>query len=848
MNVLRKLSRKNLFLNRKRTISTMVGIILSSALICATCTLGTSFRASLVENAINETGYYHIKLEHLSEKDIAELENNRDFSKIMTISKSGTAVLEGCQNESKPYTSLYTMDSDTFEALNFNLTEGRFPENENEIIISRHMLTNGQLSYKIGDRLTLDIGKRQTLDGYALDSSNGYQGGEEEIADAVSHTYSIVGIIERPSSSFEAYYNPCYTTITVSAGESVQNDITAFLVLKNPLDYKKSFCELLGVNSYTEIKHYSFEELPRYQEFNINNELLRWEVFAFSDSTVMMIVSILGIVIFIIMFSSVFCIRNSFAIATMEKIRMYGMLASVGATKRQIRRNVIYEGFLLGIAAIPIGIISGVFTDFILIKIVNALLQDALLPSSDLILSVNWLVLLLAVVLCFFTIYCSAISSAKRASKVSPIAQLRNAQEIRLNERKLHIPKWVHRFFKTGGVLAYKNLKRSKKKYRTTVVSLAISIFTFITMNVFIENAFHSSELYFEDYDYNLTVHVDREAGITENDVTEIRNLEHSEEVHVLYDTSSHIQITDSSKFDYNPDKETERGLAVLALDDASFRLYAEKIGGDYEKLKNTGILCNDYFTYDSQKEQYKSYRIYNYERGETITGSAYDKDENLVPCSVEIGFVTDIRPFGNENHYSMGGFFVINKEYPPLDFDFYINIITIQSDDADTLETQIKKLNSAFRVTNYDRQTRQEHALLLVISIFLYGFITVITLIGVTNIFNTITSNMELRQKEFAMLKSIGMTRNEFNRMIRLETLFYSAKALLYGILMSIFGMAAIYQAFSIKIDNGIYIPVVPIIISGIFVFVFVFAIMKYSMHKIGRQNIIETIRNENI
>ena len=135
-----------------------------------------------------------------------------------------------------------------------------------------------------------------------------------------------------------------------------------------------------------------------------------------------------------------------------------------------------------------------------------------------------------------------------------------------------------------------------------------------------------------------------------------------------------------------------------------------------------------------------------------------------------------------------------------------------------------------------------------MIIKIFLYGFITVITLIGVTNIFNTITSNMELRQKEFAMLKSIGMTKKEFDRMINLETIFYSTKSLIYGIALGLIGTFVLYKAFSIKIEKGIYIPINPIIISIIAVFILVFAIMRYSMSKINKQNIIETIRNENI
>ena len=137
---------------------------------------------------------------------------------------------------------------------------------------------------------------------------------------------------------------------------------------------------------------------------------------------------------------------------------------------------------------------------------------------------------------------------------------------------------------------------------------------------------------------------------------------------------------------------------------------------------------------------------------------------------------------------------------------------------------------------------------MILVINIYLYGFITVITLIGVTNIFNTITSNMELRQKEFAMLKSIGMTRREFNNMINLETIFYSTKALIYGIIFGLIGTFAMYKAVAMKLDSGVYIPVIPIIISIIFVFILVFIIMRYSISKINKQNIIETIRKENI
>ena len=179
---------------------------------------------------------------------------------------------------------------------------------------------------------------------------------------------------------------------------------------------------------------------------------------------------------------------------------------------------------------------------------------------------------------------------------------------------------------------------------------------------------------------------------------------------------------------------------------------------------------------------------------------------------------------------------------------NFKLRYISIQSSNPDGFVDELKSINITSGYFNISEQAKEEKSMVLIIKIFLYGFITVITLIGVTNIFNTITSNMELRQKEFAMLKSVGMTKREFNRMINLETIFYSTKALIYGIALGMIGTFALYKAFSVKFESGMYIPVKPILISAIAVFILVFIIMRYSISKINKQNTIETIRNENI
>ena len=136
-----------------------------------------------------------------------------------------------------------------------------------------------------------------------------------------------------------------------------------------------------------------------------------------------------------------------------------------------------------------------------------------------------------------------------------------------------------------------------------------------------------------------------------------------------------------------------------------------------------------------------------------------------------------------------------------------------------------------------------------LLIAIFLYGFVAVIALIGITSIFNTITTNMELRKREFATLKSVGMTTKEFNRMISLESFFYGTKSLLIGIPIGIFLSYWLSRLLNEGEDIVKYqIPFTSIFVSIIIVFLLITIIMKYSIIKINKQNTIETIRNENI
>lgn len=363
-------------------------------------------------------------------------------------------------------------------------------------------------------------------------------------------------------------------------------------------------------------------------------------------------------------------------------------------------------------------------------------------------------------------------------------------------------------------------------------------------------------------FGYNLRTYIGEEY-LNDDILKQIRDLEEVKSVAVLYENNDdYLQIEDSSKIiqiegvDYV--KQEDGGIEIIniggenpiarmnfkALDDKEFKEYVKKLELNYNQVKKSGILLDSSYNYDENGNLVES-RRYTYNENDDIIGKIKGEEFNIKIA--KIVQKNEDKPKGLENSYYTDGYLIVNKdEYKNIDFK--MGSVCIDSIDPDKTEDDIQKICSDIRISNLDAQVREERSMALVVKIFLYGFITVITLIGVTNIFNSITSNMELRQKEFAMLKSIGMTKKEFSKMIHLETLFYSVKALLYGVVLGLIGTFALYKSFAVKMNKSIYIPIVPIIISAIGVFVLVYVIMKYSLGKINKQNTIDTIRNENI
>lgn len=938
MNLMKKLTLKNLKLNRKRTIVTIVGIILATALLSALVTLVSSFQYSMIEYQKQKGGDFHVKFSGVKMSELSEFKNNRNIESTFETMGMGFAKLNGCKNEDKPYAYVMATDEAGFERGCFKLIEGRMAKNEDEIVIPRHLKTNGRIDIKVGDEITLDVGKRYDSNTEGVISENiAYENEAETLTDTVTKHYKVVGIMERPGYGMEDYSAAGYTFVTYSdelaaidngtKSEASEADTTLTVYSRytqKALRNKDAVtADIIGVdeklfakanNSSVEM---SAEESDRFlkemenakYDIYINGFLISYECVFPIDGTFKALFTVAAVVALIIILTSVYCIKNSFNISITEKIRQYGMLASVGATRRQIKSSVKTEAAMLGVVGIPVGTMSGILASLILVKVVNALSAGWL--NFALSFHTSLPALILAVILSIATIYFSATGSARRAAKVTPLEAIRNTKEIKIKSSKIKTPAIIGRIWGIGGVISYKNIKRNNKKYRTTVTSIVICSVTFIVISYFMSMAFSRVGMSYASADYNIGINMSCKKDLDIEKLSELLSgIEGAEDYLVGagydFDVDKPEYTKEYGEYCgqlYDDSEDVSQEFLITVLDDKSYDKYASDAG---IKNADTGaILVNkgtfDVYNENSSKYVKKEMELYKYKAGDTIEcgynvyddassddnaaegdtessteintedNSGYVDEETInngvrKTVDVTIAGVTDKVPIGYKGYGNTTLLFMNQKGFESLWADGKSNELKpghasysayVVAENADEYQDTFEKETEenpeysqiSFYVSNMDKQMRDEKSLFTLLGVFAYGLIVVIALIGITNIINTLSTGMELRSREFATLRSIGMTDKQFAGMVRLESVFISVKALAIGVPLGILISYLLCVMMNRMDDAIIYeLPYKAIILCIVVVIMLIYAIMKLSMTKLRHNNIIETIKNENL
>lgn len=691
------------------------------------------------------------------------------------------------------------------------------------------------------------------------------------IIDTVKRTYTVTGIIERPKTS-ELYDPSNFSMIYTVSDEKApveaiktkhMNKLYIAYTPQSESNYLQNTADILGFKADDMSNVISDEISPEDQQtsginaYEFNSILLSMKGYGSNEATNTVIFSLAVIIIIIVMLASVFVIRNSFAISITEKTSMYGMLASVGATKRQIRRNVLFEGFILGLIGIPLGILLGLGVNAILITILNSVLGD-MLSGAKFVFVTPTIPIICAIVLSAVTIFCSSFFIALRASRIPPLVAIRGNKDIKVkNNKPYRTSKLTKKLFGVGGEIASKSLKRSRKKYRTTVISIVVSVAMFIAVSAFMDYGMTYTEHYYGKTDYSYMVSgIDTKQAQTIEKMPEIENyltvgLQYG---HVSADVPVN-ECGENFLYD-NADGTKSFSVEFLEFEHDTFVQICRELKLDYNKVKG-GVLVYSQVTPDNSESGNSSKPMKLF--GKTAPTKFIVYGNELIAGKLKVSSVFDEIPKSADSVIGegtiLGQGLIIGEQgviSPQLgEHECYITLYANTSDHA-SLTNRIESMEGAddsIYIYDYEETVRQFNAVMLIVGIFVYGFIGVISLIGLTNIFNTISTNMQLRSKEFASLKSIGMTKKEFNRMIRLESLMYGIKSLLIGIPLGVLGVFAIFSAFSNgNVPMSFVFPWKAILISIAAVFIVVWLIMKYSISKVNKQNIIETIRNDNI
>lgn len=892
MNVFHKVTRESLRKNRLRTIVTIVGVLLSAAMVCAVTTIVVSFQGFYRDSEVYETGDWYGRVERADQEVRQALEADSRVAHVASAEILGYAASES-QNEDKPYIYLLGADATFFDVMPVRAV-GRLPEQEGEILVPVHYLSvgNGGASLQIGDTVELALGERM-VDGYPLNQSNPLCD-DEALQVRETRTYRVVGFYERPD--FEDYSAPGYTFLTVPESGGPQNYM---------LYYKTA--DAGDMNAVI-----AAHDLPEDQNWSL---LAAEGVFRY-DNFGRVFFGLATILIFLIVLGSVSLIYSAFSISVSERTRQFGLLRSVGATRSQLRRSVLYEAAVISVIGIPLGILCGLGGMAVTLHFIGGLFQGVLAAEVPMRFRVSWASVGGSAIIALVTVLISVWIPASRATRVTALEAIRQNQDIRIRGKDVRVSRLTGRLFGLEGILAKKYFRRNRRRYRATIVSLVLSLVLFISASSFCMYLTGTVDETLSVSNYDVLCFLDGEADpqavfsalseakgvqqgaywkedrgylLLEQDQLNETYLRYGEVAAKTFwqayadpaytgavaipveryyvDETSYRQFLTAQGLDAGQYLDASHPLP-LVYNEGNDVLYLQGAEGHYERQVYTyQILKRGTRTAALRQPQ----AVEGYDYG--YTGNVSDSQPDAAPTpaqdfffneegeeisrptqtvAIELGAMVQELPLGVSTREG-GGCILIYPYACAPDDDREISVCFTSSSHAETAESLKEILlergsyTGSGQVYDVREQESSSRNMVTIVNVFSYGFIVLISLIAVANVFNTISTNVALRRREFAMLRSVGMTRGGMNRMMNYECLLYGFRALAFGLPLSALMTLFIYDTVGSSVSSTFQIPWSAVAVAVCSIFVVVFATMLYAMGRIKRENPIDALKNEN-
>ncbi|SDP12764.1 putative ABC transport system permease protein [Eubacterium maltosivorans] len=854
MNIFNKVTLQSLKKSRTRTIVTIIGVVLSAAMITAVATFAISLQNYLINSSAVKYGSWHVAFLDVDSAFLQERSHDKGVRDTATIENIGYAALNDGKNPDKPYLFVTGFNEKAFKDLPIKMISGRLPQNSGEVLIPVHLSANGGVNYAVGDTLSLAVGDRMNGSG-RLTQHTPYnpEDGSEAVVPKAEKTYTVVGICERPS--FEEAAAPGYTLITASDPADQADSFNVFVTLDNP----------------REIQSYAKDKAGGYNTI-LNDYVLRF--MGLSDDTLFntLLYSVGSILVLLIMLGSVFLIYNAFNISLNERTRQFGILASVGATSKQLRNSVLFEGLCIGVVGIPIGLAVGIGSITLVISVIAGNFRNILLTDVPLTLTISVPALIASAVISMITILISAYIPARKAAKRPVLESIRQTNEVKIDSKAVKTSDFAQRVYGLEGMLALKNFKRNKKRYRSIVLSLTLSVVLFVSANAFGESLKQAAKQSVVDSDYDICF-------TTQNmDESQLFRLyDKLKAVEGVYESSYQAVSTYSctaraSDFSEryrealglaSPDETVSLPMDIQFVEDSVYLDFIKDLGLPAEEYTGQNAKMTAVAKAKGDSEQSGKRSLYNMfdntSMDFTVVPGADDGTAQDQGKTVSLTFVDTIPVDGipRQSAQVKSATFMIVAPYQ-LKSNFEpgsdaVTGLTFRSDNAAQSVAEMKTVIQSEGITanyslyNANEIFEQNRNIVFVVDVFTYVFVFMISLIATANVFNTISTNIKLRRREFAMLRSVGMSDRDFSKMMNFECAFFGMKTLLFGVPIAVLLSWLIYRgmdAGGAKI--GFIFPWASLIISVIGVFFLVFITMLYATRSIKKENIIDALRDD--
>lgn len=869
MNLYTSLTLRYLKENKKRTIVTIIGIILSTSLICGIGNIFESFMDYQIRETINRKGAFHATFHDIKKEDVDKITKSSGISKSSISDNLGYSKLS---NEKKNLVQVKAFDKEGFEGYQIKLKEGRFPTNSNEIVLSERAMP--LIDKKVGDSINLNIGKRVDKNQKEIEIPIVHD--NETIVDGKSKNFKIVGVMNKLEYDID---NDVVSGITyLDIKEKTKGDKVNVAICANEpseiYEIAPAISKNLGLkvasNDDSDNMIYNNDNGVAYENLSFNEHLLRLKGASAYANINRSINAAMFVVTTLVVICTVATIYNAFSISINDRKKQFGILNSIGATKSQIMKIVFIEAIVVSVIGIPLGLITGTFAIDLIFKLIKYMFSSSVIAHLNLRVVYNPYVIILSALIVLLTILVSAILPALNAAKTPPLEAIKNSSSLKLG--KVKDSKLVRLLFKTEGVLAYKNLRRNKKKFRITLFSLIISVVIFISFSGFVELFIKANEASVGQVNYDVRLW---KGGILEGDkiiddlnkVNGIKKISVSNIYGVAFDVKeSNINKDYKDLIDKTFSKKNKDGETVYDFnyEQNTFQFTDDKdidnlklINGSFDKetaIKENGIILRNKSSYSEPGKKY-DVSLTNYKVGDTINAYKFFRDENgnqkNEPIKLKVLATTDDLLPGNKMSTYMGiDFITYNEVGSKLGYDINSGNIYINSDKSKDTRDALKKIGEKYGYNVHDEvdNALEMEQSIIAIKIFVYGFVLVISLVSITNIVNTISTNINLRKREFAIIKSIGVTPQGFNKMIYLESLLYGVLALVYGVPIGLLIDVIMNKIMGNVIQLGMILPWNAVLVSIVGVFVITFIASYIPMRKINKENIIENIRQESI